>query len=496
MKSGIIKKFMLAVMLLSLLSQVQADREINTFFSEILSLEARLGTLNEYTHLTDENLKLLQQVDELILENPSLLNESPTYQINHSLSGTKISGLKEAGKGFLDVSLARGGQVALVSFSDSARIDSYLSKNKYALHAKIDLYQPQGRTCLHCGILTGMEALSSTQLLDMVLISDGHSSLSNLPIQAAYSAAAKGIKIHTIALGDRADELLLENISEITGGNFYKIRCKKGLKEIYRELALEIGSGVLVSDISDSMGENFSLKCLEEGEICNARCLMNNIISLLEPLYITLILLTGFYLIFLSGSPEGRIQAKSALGWLILSMCIITLSPFILTLLFDISHSLAQGILAQAPENSGQLFSELINYFLARGAESASLVEEHSFPFIASPYFLLEAIFLMLHLRYFLVLTLGILLPLTILLYPFHPTRRIGRLLLEQTLIWTFSQAGIALVFVAVSLGINLIPNLSIVIPLGLKIIMELAALLLIIITPFWMAIKLRGFLP
>lgn len=498
MSSKIFPKVLVIALLFSLVSTAQAALEINTFFDQILSLESREGILEEYTHLTEEELAQLKEINTLILKNPSLLeNVSPLYEINSSISKPKISAVKEATKGFVDVALAREGKVGLVSFSDSAKIDSHFSRDKYFLHSKINLYQPQGRTCLHCGILKGIEVLSQDQEKEMVLLSDGHSTVgSTLPLQAAYSALSQGIKIHTIALGNQADEALLKNISQITGGKFYRIKCLESLKEIYRELAQEISTAVLVSDLSDSMEEEFLVKCIEEGEICQARCLINKIISLLEPLYVTLIILTGFYLIFLSGSPQGRAKAKSALMWLLLSLTFITLTPFILTILFGISHSLSEGILARLPENSEMIFSDLVDYLLGRGSYFITLSETPSLPFLISPYFILGAILVMLNMRYFLLVIFSVLFPFTLLLYPFPPTRWIGRLLLEQTLIWTFSQIGIALVFITLALGINLLPFLTFTIPLGLKLVMELGGLLLLIITPFWMAVKLRGFLP
>lgn len=485
-----------------LLSNIAYASDIDAILNHLISLTFRVETFQEYERLINESLELFQKFDEIILENPPLLEESKRGIVNTSISGTKISALKEAAKGFVDFSLVKGKKVGLVSFKDFAIVDSLLSSDREVLHKKIDLYKPSGRSCIHCGILKGIEVFSESNAKgnDMVLISDGHSSLGrNLPIEAARLARSRGIKIHTISLGENANEILLREISEITEGKFYKIMCERKLKDIYRKIAEETSlASVLLLDISDSMEEEFLIKCFEEKEICNPRCLMNKVIYFLEPLYVTFILIIGIYLIFLSGTPEGRAKAKYSLQWLILSMCVITLSPFILTLLFSISHALTQNILSQTPENSQEIFSEVILYILKIGNESISMLETHSFVFMILPYLLIEGIVLMLNIRYFVVLSLSVLFPFSIMLYSFLPTRRLGRLLTEQTLIWIFSQIIIALVFLVIAVGINLasITISSFMIPFGLRVIMELSGLLILMITPFIIAIQFRGFLP
>ncbi|MCK4492039.1 MAG: hypothetical protein KAU03_05410, partial [Candidatus Altiarchaeales archaeon] len=68
-------------------------------------------------------------------------------------------------------------------------------------------------------------------------------------------------------------------------------------------------------------------------------------IKILEPLYVLTIILVGFYLILMSGSPSGRVRAKSLLPRLIVSMVLVTLSPYILRISLRASESLTRGVL-------------------------------------------------------------------------------------------------------------------------------------------------------
>jgi len=53
-------------------------------------------------------------------------------------------------------------------------------------------------------------------------------------------------------------------------------------------------------------------------------------ISFLEPLYVMAILLTGIYLLFFSGTPQGRVRAKSMLISLIMGMVVISVSTYLI----------------------------------------------------------------------------------------------------------------------------------------------------------------------
>ncbi|RLI88179.1 MAG: hypothetical protein DRO76_01085 [Candidatus Altiarchaeales archaeon] len=272
---------------------------------------------------------------------------------------------------------------------------------------------------------------------------------------------------------------------------------REKVSENYERLIME--KIETLRNIDDLILENPSI--LES----NTKKIMDYFISILQAIYVTVIILIGIYLIFFSGSPEKRASAKSSLLLLIIGIAIISVSPYILMIFFGISEAITLNILSLAPVNKNDPFIHATEYILNMGrhimshsASGWSLgVERAGIPLLFIPYALLEGIFLILKLRFYMVAILSMILPFTILLYSFLPSRGMGRLLLEQTLLWTLAQAAMAFVLVIIAIGMNLTDLItSFIVPTGLKFIMELAGLLMLMLTPFIFVRLFRGFLP
>ncbi len=177
----------------------------------------------------------------------------------------KIEALKEAASGFVNISIDAGNRVGLVSFNQEAYIDSYLTSDKDELNNEIRAYSASGVTDMEAAIRRGVEVLGAGGGV-MVFMSDGKNTVLTDPIAAADDAKAAGVVIHTIALGNDADKATLKKIASITGGGFYEVTCDKSLRSIYEELADNLGDAVLVSDISESMGDPQHIDCYVDGE--------------------------------------------------------------------------------------------------------------------------------------------------------------------------------------------------------------------------------------
>jgi len=72
----------------------------------------------------------------------------------------------------------------------------------------------------------------------LILLTDGVSNRGEItPIKAAELAAKKGLKIHTIGIGNRGsrelDEVTLQQIAKITGGQYFRAYTTADLQEIY-----------------------------------------------------------------------------------------------------------------------------------------------------------------------------------------------------------------------------------------------------------------------
>lgn len=215
-------------------------------------------------------------------------------------------------------------------------------------------------------------------------------------------------------------------------------------------------------------------------------------IGLLQPFYILGILITGLYLIFFSGSPKGRARAKSLLPRLIVSMVVVSLSPYILQMFFDVVEATTNEILGRCPTNPTGIFLIVVDYLMAIFHGALQLDVSAAHPFFLFVFILILATFATFALRYIVLIALTLIFPLTLFLYSFNVTRGIGRTLLEQTIVWKVMEITIVLVLLVVNIGMMLLNvwNEHLIFVAGLM------AWVMFIISPLMTLMLLRRFLP
>jgi len=133
--------------------------------------------------------------------------------------------------------------------------------------------------------------------------------------------------------------------------------------------------------------------------------LMDSYLDLMHPVFVLSIIIIGFYLIFMSGSPGGRSKAKTMFWKLLLTMILVSLSLEIFKILLAISEGLTMKVLAGVEYNSLDF----------------SFIENVAFVFVMillAPVFTLTLISI--GIRYILVLVTAALFPITIFLYLFE----------------------------------------------------------------------------
>lgn len=242
--------------------------------------------------------------------------------------------------------------------------------------------------------------------------------------------------------------------------------------------------------------------------------LMDATIKLALAFYIPAIALLGFYLLFLSSSPEGRARAKGMLTKLVVGLVLVCISPLLITILLNISEALTDSVLSQAgiSEDSGG------------GVFAAALEESIGCPWIILPecigtlewwhaiLTLIEVemgfytfLFFMLIvwgsfifpivIRFLVVSTFIVLFPLAIFLYSFEFSRALGRMILEQTLVWIFLQMINALIVLTIVLSISSLPSGFMNITM-LPSIIPITGCLMFSIAPLFIIRFFRGFLP
>ena len=148
--------------------------------------------------------------------------------------------------------LSREDRVALVSFADEATLDVELTWNERLVEERLGRLENMGRTALGEGLAMATGELIANGREDAVLVEillvDGRSNAGRDPLPQAESAARSGIIIFAIGIGQYLQEDLLDEITGMTGGAFFR-RYEEGVLEgifsaLYRDL---VGTGITIT---------------------------------------------------------------------------------------------------------------------------------------------------------------------------------------------------------------------------------------------------------
>ncbi len=185
-------------------------------------------------------------------------NDYPAIDVNVYVKEppTKMNAAKDAGTGFVDFNgWAEEDQLGLVSYSSSATLDEQLTTNRNAVKNEISQLSAGGSTATGEGIQEATDELTSARanpdaLKFQVLLSDGQTNTGINSSTAAQNAANEGIIIYTVGFGTDADEGELQNIADITGGEYYAAEDPGALEEVFTLIAQEIEQTANDSNVS------------------------------------------------------------------------------------------------------------------------------------------------------------------------------------------------------------------------------------------------------
>ncbi len=137
-------------------------------------------------------------------------------------------------------------KVALVSYSDNVTSDVDLT-NDYSEIADannaISSTFNGGRTNVGGGIMQGLLNVTDPRYCRpwannaLVLMSDGIHNTGTDPLAAAAQAASQKIPVYTVSFSDEADQALMRQIADMTGGTHYHAVDAAELNEAFRNIA-------------------------------------------------------------------------------------------------------------------------------------------------------------------------------------------------------------------------------------------------------------------
>jgi len=169
-------------------------------------------------------------------------------------------------------------QIGVVAFSDTGFSVQPPTNDAQAIYAALNRLKPERSTSLATGITVSLDTIAKLtgqapedsgdfppQLLptptaappgtysqaEIVLISDGENTTNPDPLAAAQEAARRGVRIYTIGIGSpngadlvvegfkihtQLDEAMLQQISQMTDGQYYNAATEDDLRAIYQKI--------------------------------------------------------------------------------------------------------------------------------------------------------------------------------------------------------------------------------------------------------------------
>ena len=175
-----------------------------------------------------------------------------------SMSGTKMDDAKQAAIEYIAL-LSDQDEAAVTRYDSSATAAYSLSPvkgNRSAMRSNINNLNAGGTTDIGEGLNVGYTEITKADSgtpKAAILLSDGKHNGDFSPQQADDQYANANIPVYTIALGSGADESLLKDIANATGGEFKSAPTSANLSDIYADLSQTVTGASTIATTSGTV---------------------------------------------------------------------------------------------------------------------------------------------------------------------------------------------------------------------------------------------------
>ncbi|MCL5996626.1 MAG: VWA domain-containing protein [Chloroflexi bacterium] len=172
----------------------------------------------------------------------------------------RMAAAKQAARTFIEKLPPHVG-VGLVMFNDKASLNAPIMRDHEAVLRAVDSLRPGGGTAIGDGLAAALDNLAQQPAGEdgqpppssVVLLSDGESRMGADPEEVAQRAAAEGVLVNTVGIGQRGvltklggnqstslDEDALRAVSETAGGQYFYAAETNELESIYSTLSSQV----------------------------------------------------------------------------------------------------------------------------------------------------------------------------------------------------------------------------------------------------------------
>jgi uncharacterized protein YegL len=169
------------------------------------------------------------------------------FDASGSMMGSGTAGAKAAGNAFVDMMDGVVDEAAVIWYNDSVRTRQGMTTSLDLLHSAINTLPASGGTVLWDGILSGVLELINNgvnQCRAVVAMTDGQDNASShQPADIVAVANRNRVRVFTVSLGNAADSLALQEISNQTGGRYFGTMNPNVMVDIYQTISTIIFQG-------------------------------------------------------------------------------------------------------------------------------------------------------------------------------------------------------------------------------------------------------------
>ena len=171
-----------------------------------------------------------------------------------SMQGAPMDAAKAAAKSFVDQKRPED-SIALVSFADTAVVQTGFTTNAADLHARIDALVPDGETAFNDGVILGLtvfDGAAANMLPNMIVLTDGDDTVSQAtPEDAIAAVEASDVRVFGVAL--ESPDFNPDAVAAVaTAGNglFLSTPDPAQLSGLYGQISREISNTLVARFIS------------------------------------------------------------------------------------------------------------------------------------------------------------------------------------------------------------------------------------------------------